>query len=121
MQKKILVIEDNELNLMLFGDLLEDEGYSVVKCPEGDKAYGVAKECQPDLILMDINLPGMSGYEIVKLVKADDSIRQTPVLAVTASVAPSDIEKMKEHGCDGYIAKPISVMTFLQTVSSFVG
>lgn len=118
--RTILIVEDNDLNLKLFRDLLEANGFRTLQAKEGMEGLRLTQEHRPDLILMDIQLPEISGLEITRMIKADPELRHIPVLAVTAFAMKGDEEKIREGGCDGYIAKPISVMTFLQTVQSFL-
>jgi two-component system, cell cycle response regulator DivK len=120
MQKTVLVVEDNELNMKLFNDLLEAHGYKVVQTRDGLSALDMARKHQPDLILMDIQLPEVSGIEVTKWLKEDDELRRIPVIAVTAFAMKGDEQKIREGGCEAYISKPISVMSFLQTVDSFL-
>ncbi len=117
---RILVVEDNELNMKLFHDLLEAQGYSVLQTRDGLDALRIAREQRPDLILMDIQLPEVSGLEVTKWLKEDDELRRIPVIAVTAFAMKGDEEKIREGGCEAYIAKPISVNSFLETIRSFL-
>ena len=121
MSKTILIVEDNELNMKLFNDLLQAHGYDTVQTMDGRDAIKLAREHNPDLILMDIQLPEMSGLEVTKMMKADDDLESIPVIAVTAFAMKGDEEKIREGGCEGYIAKPISVPIFLETVNKFLG
>ncbi|NQV48598.1 MAG: response regulator [Rhodospirillaceae bacterium] len=120
MPKTILIVEDNELNMKLFNDLLQAHGYDTVQTMDGRKAMDLAREHHPDLILMDIQLPEISGLDVTKMLKADDELKGIPVIAVTAFAMKGDEEKIREGGCEGYIAKPISVPDFLQTISAFL-
>ncbi len=120
MAKKILIVEDNDLNMKLFNDLLQAHGYETVQTVDGRDALKLAREHTPDLILMDIQLPEISGLEVTKMLKADDDLRSIPVIAVTAFAMKGDEEKIREGGCEGYIAKPISVPYFLDTVKKFL-
>jgi two-component system, cell cycle response regulator DivK len=120
MPKTILIVEDNELNMKLFNDLLEAHGYNTLQVRDGRAVIELTRKNQPDLILMDIQLPEISGLEITKMLKADDDLRDIPVIAVTAFAMKGDEQKIRDGGCDGYIAKPISVASFLQTVSKFL-
>ena len=115
-KKKILIVEDNELNMKLFHDLLEVHGYETIQTKDGREALGLAREHRPDLILMDIQLPEVSGLEVTKWIKDDEDLRSIPVIAVTAFAMKGDEEKIRNGGCEAYIAKPISVSTFLQTI-----
>jgi two-component system cell cycle response regulator DivK len=116
----VLVVEDNELNMKLFHDLLEAQGYEVLQTRDGMEALKMARQYRPDLILMDIQLPEVSGIEVTKWLKEDDDLRSIPVVAVTAFAMKGDEEKIREGGCEAYIAKPISVAHFLKTVERFL-
>jgi two-component system cell cycle response regulator DivK len=120
MSKTILIVEDNELNMKLFNDLLQAHGYNTLQVKDGRAVVEITRQHRPDLILMDIQLPEISGLEITKMLKADDDLRAIPVVAVTAFAMKGDEQKIRNGGCDGYIAKPISVASFLQTVSRFL-
>jgi two-component system cell cycle response regulator DivK len=121
MTKTVLIVEDNELNMKLFHDLLDAHGYKTLQTRDGLKALDIAREHLPDLILMDIQLPEVSGLEVTKWLKEDDRLRSIPVIAVTAFAMKGDEEKIREGGCEAYISKPISVGTFLDTVQQFLG
>jgi two-component system cell cycle response regulator DivK len=114
--RKVLIVEDNELNMKLFHDLLEAHGYATVQTKNGMEAVGLAREHRPDLILLDIQLPEISGLEVTKQLKQDDDLKSIPVIAVTAFAMKGDEEKIREGGCEAYIAKPISVTTFMETI-----
>lgn len=120
MPKTILIVEDNELNMKLFHDLLDAHGYQTLQTKDGLKALDIAREHHPDLILMDIQLPEVSGLEVTKWLKEDDELREIPVIAVTAFAMKGDEEKIREGGCEAYISKPISVTDFLDTVKDFL-
>ena len=116
MRKKVLIVEDNELNMKLFHDLLEAQGYETLETREGLAALTLAREHKPDLILMDIHLPGMSGLEALKLLRADAATAAMPVIAVTASVMQQDRKQITEAGFDAYVGKPINIREFLDAV-----
>jgi two-component system cell cycle response regulator DivK len=118
--KTVMVVEDNDLNMKLFHDLLEAHGYNILQTKDGMEALKLAREHRPDLILMDIQLPEVSGLEVTKWIKEDDALKSIPVVAVTAFAMKGDEEKIREGGCEAYIAKPISVTSFLQTVAHFL-
>ena len=118
--KTVLIVEDNELNMKLFNDLLEAHGYRVLQTREGLSALDIAREHKPDLILMDIQLPEVSGIEVTKWLKEDDDLRAIPVIAVTAFAMKGDEEKIREGGCEAYISKPISVTGFLEQIDHFL-
>ena len=109
--KSVLVVEDNELNMKLFSDLLEAHGYRVIQTREGLSALELARKHKPDLILMDIQLPEVSGIEVTKWLKEADDLRHIPVIAVTAFAMKGDEDKIREGGCEAYISKPISVLS----------
>ncbi len=106
--------------MKLFHDLLEAHGYDTLQTKDGLEALRLAREYHPDLILMDIQLPEVSGLEVTKWIKEDDDLKAIPVIAVTAFAMKGDEEKIREGGCEDYIAKPISVANFLQTVGRFL-
>jgi two-component system, cell cycle response regulator DivK len=118
--KRVLIVEDNDLNMKLFHDLLEAHGYDILTTKDGMEALRLARQHRPDLILMDIQLPEVSGLEVTKWIKEDDDLRAIPIIAVTAFAMKGDEEKIREGGCEAYIAKPISVVNFLQTVERFL-
>ncbi|MGH7029525.1 MAG: response regulator [Stellaceae bacterium] len=117
---KILIVEDNDLNMKLFNDLLAAHGYETLRTRNGVEALALARQHRPDLILMDIQLPEVSGLEVTRWIKEDESLRMIPVIAVTAFAMKGDKEKMCDGGCEDYIAKPISVTGFLQTIERFL-
>lgn len=119
--KKILIVEDNELNMKLFHDLLDAHGYLTIQTRNGLDALSLAREHHPDLILMDIQLPEVSGLEVTKWLKDDEQLNSIPIVAVTAFAMKGDEERIRSGGCEAYISKPISVMSFLDTVRQFAG
>ena len=120
MSKTVLIVEDNELNMKLFHDLLDAHGYATIQTKDGMEALTLAREHMPDLILMDIQLPEVSGLEVTKWIKEDATLRSIPAIAVTAFAMKGDEERIREGGCEAYIAKPISVQKFLETVRRFL-
>ncbi len=120
MTKRVLIVEDNELNMKLFHDLLDAHGYDTLQTSDGMEALSMAREHRPDLILMDIQLPEVSGLEVTKWIKEDDALKDIPIVAVTAFAMKGDEEKIREGGCEAYIAKPISVGKFIETVKRFL-
>ena len=121
MPKKVLIVEDNELNMKLFHDLLEAQGYETLETREGLSALAIARQSKPDLILMDIQLPQVSGLEVTRWIKDDPELRAIPVVAVTAFAMKGDEERIREGGCEAYLSKPISVGKFIETVRRFIG
>jgi len=121
MAKTVLIVEDNELNMKLFRDLLEAHGYATLGTRNGTQALALAREHRPDLILMDIQLPEVSGLEVTKRLKDDQGLRHIPVVAVTAFAMKGDEERILAGGCEAYLSKPISVGKFIETVRRFLG
>lgn len=121
MAKTVLIVEDNELNMKLFRDLLEAHGYATLQTRNGIEALSLARAHRPDLILMDIQLPEVSGLDVTKWLKEDETLRSIPVIAVTAFAMKGDEERIREGGCEAYISKPITVSMFLSTVRQFIG
>ena len=121
MSKTVLIVEDNELNMKLFHDLLEAHGYGTLQTRTGIEALELARKYRPDLILMDIQLPEVSGLEVTKWLKEDEELSHIPVVAVTAFAMKGDEERIREGGCEAYISKPISVVSFLDTVRRHLG
>jgi two-component system, cell cycle response regulator DivK len=121
MAKKVLIVEDNELNMKLFHDLLEANGYDIVETRSGIDVMNLARNHRPDLILMDIQLPEVSGLEVTRWLKDDDELKSIPVVAITAFAMKGDEERIRQGGCEAYLSKPISVAKFLETVRGFLG
>lgn len=120
MAKKILIVEDNDLNLKLFRDLLGANGYLTHETKEGIEAVSMTRAIMPDLIIMDIQLPEISGLDISKKIKADAAIRHIPILAVTAFAMKDDEQKILAAGCEAYLSKPIAIDSFLAAVRRFL-
>ncbi len=120
MASTILIVEDNELNMKLFHDLLEAHGYKTLQTRNGIDAIALARKHRPDLIVMDIQLPEVSGLDVTKWLKEDDSLRHIPIVAVTAFAMKGDEERIREGGCEAYVSKPISVSRFLETIRQFI-
>ncbi|MCX5580199.1 response regulator [Kaistia terrae] len=121
MAKTVLVVEDNELNMKLFHDLLEAHGYNIIQTRNGLEALDLARTHRPDLILMDIQLPEVSGLEVTKWIKEDDELRAIPIIAVTAFAMKGDEERIRQGGCEAYLSKPISIGKFIETVKTYLG
>lgn len=119
-EKTVLIVEDNELNMKLFHDLLEAHGIKTVETRDGTQVVDLARQSKPDLILMDIQLPEVSGLEVTKWLKSDNELRHIPVIAVTAFAMKGDEQKIREGGCEDYISKPISVSKFLEVIESYL-
>lgn len=121
MAKTILIVEDNDLNMRLFCDLLEAHDYQTVTTRDGREVLELARTHKPDLIVMDIQLPEVSGLEVTRWLKQDDALKAIPVLAVTAFAMKGDEQRIRDGGCEGYLAKPISVHKFIETIRELVG
>lgn len=121
MAKKVMIVEDNELNMKLFHDLLDAYGYATLQTRHGMEALQLARQHRPDLIVMDIQLPEVSGLEVTKWLKDDEELRHIPVVAVTAFAMKGDEERIRAGGCEAYISKPISVTGFIETIRQFIG
>ena len=116
----ILIIEDNEKNLKLVRDVLQVKGYETIEAGTAEDGIVLARSRKPDLVLMDIQLPGMNGIDALKLLRADAATSRIPVIAVTASVMQQDRNLITEAGFDGYIGKPINLKEFIDTVRAMV-
>jgi two-component system, cell cycle response regulator DivK len=117
---RVLVVEDNASNMTLATFLLKSNGHTVLSATDAEEGLAMARAERPDLILMDIQLPGMDGLEATALLKRDASTRTVPVIALTALAMKGDEERIRRAGCDGYIAKPMRYKEFLETVSRFL-
>lgn len=120
MTKTVLIVEDNELNMKLFHDLLEAHGIETVETNNGNTVLDLAREHKPDLVLMDIQLPEVSGLDVTKWLKADEELKSIPVIAVTAFAMKGDEQKIRDGGCEDYISKPISVTHFMEVIGKYL-
>lgn len=120
-KKKILIVEDNELNRRLLVDILDLKGHEIFEAARGLDAIGVAQQARPDLILLDIQLPDISGYDVARRLKADEATRLIPIIAVTAFAMRGDEERALQSGCDAYVSKPINVPNFLVMIERWLG
>ena len=120
MGQKILIVEDNELNLKLFCDLLRAHGFEVEPVRDGREALERAREFEPELVVMDIQMPHISGLELIEQMKQEEALAPVPVLAVTAYAAKGDEERIRDAGAEGYVSKPISVMKFVEAVRALL-
>jgi two-component system cell cycle response regulator DivK len=118
--QKILVVEDNELNLRLFCDLLRAHGYEAEPVRDGREAIERARAFVPDLVVMDIQMPHISGLELIERMKGDEELRRPPIMAVTAYAAKGDEERIRDAGAEGYVSKPISVVRFVEAVRALL-
>jgi len=117
---KVLIVEDNLLNMKLFNDVLVAHGYATLQARDGPGALALARRHRPSLILMDIQLPEVSGLQVTKWLKEDKDLQMIPVVAITAFAMKGDEQKIRDGGCEGYIAKPISIESLLRTVERFL-
>lgn len=120
-KKTVLIVEDNFLNLKLMRDLLESSGVATLQAEDGTRALEIALAHQPDIVLMDIQLPGMSGLIVTRQFKTDADLKNIPIIAVTALASREDKEEALEAGCDAYISKPFAAEQFLDLVKKFLG
>ncbi len=120
MGQKIMIVEDNELNLRLFCDLLRAHGFEVEPVRDGREALDRAREFEPELVVMDIQMPHISGLELIEQMKQEEALAPVPVLAVTAYAAKGDEERIRDAGAEGYVSKPISVMKFVEAVRALL-
>jgi two-component system, cell cycle response regulator DivK len=120
MTKRILLVEDTEDNRQIVRDLMESAGYDLIEAEDGAAGVAMAVEHRPDLILMDIQLPGMDGYEACRQIKAHPDLRHIPIIAVTSYALSGDEEKGLASGCDGYVAKPFSPRELLAKMNVFL-
>ena len=121
MPKTVLIVEDNELNMKLFNDLLEGHGYATIQTRNGVEAVELARQHRPDLILMDIQLPEVSGLQVTQWIKDDEELSTIPIIAVTAFAMKGDEERIRQGGCEAYLSKPIQVVKFLETIRNYIG
>ena len=117
---KILIVEDNALNIKLFCDLLAAHGHNPEAVTDSREAIGAAREFRPDLVITDIQLPHVSGLDLIRMIRKDDELADVPIMAVTAYSAQGDEERIRAAGAQAYVAKPISVMKFAQTVEDLL-
>jgi two-component system cell cycle response regulator DivK len=120
MAKRILVVEDNDLNRKLFCDVLKSQGFDVEPVADGHEALERARSFAPDLIIMDIQLPNISGLDLIEAAKEDVTLRGIPVLAVTAYAGKGDEERIRQAGAEGYLAKPVSIGPFMAAVRALI-
>ena len=119
--KTILIVEDNEDNLVVYRTILEHVGYEVIEARDGEEGISRANEEHPDLILMDISIPKIDGWEATRRLKSEEATREIPIIALTAHALEEDREKALRVGCDGYLAKPVEPRRVVQEVERFVG
>jgi CheY-like chemotaxis protein len=118
--KTILVVEDNELNMKLVRSLLMIGNYEIIEAPDAETGMHLMKKHQPDLVLMDVQLPGINGLRATRIIKKDPAIKDIPVVALTSYAMQGDEEKAAEAGCTGYITKPIDTKAFLEIINQYI-
>lgn len=120
-QKTVLLVEDNEDNLVVYRTILEHVGFRVIEARDGEEGVNRARQYHPDLILMDISIPKIDGWEATQRLKSDESTKEIPIIALTAHALEEDRQKALQAGCDGYLAKPVEPRRVVQEVERFVG
>lgn len=120
-KKTVLLVEDNEDNLVVYRTILEHVGYRVIEARDGEEGVAAARRHRPDIVLMDISIPKIDGWEATQRLKADEDTRAIPIIALTAHALEEDRQKAKDAGCDGYLAKPVEPRRVVQEVEKFVG
>jgi two-component system cell cycle response regulator DivK len=120
-KKVILLVEDHEDNRIVYSTILEHFGYRVLLAGDGEEGVRIARESRPDLVLMDVSIPVMDGWDATRQLKGDPATAAIPVIALTAHAMPSDRERAAEAGCDGYLAKPVEPRRVLEEVQRFLG
>ena len=120
MKNLILIVEDNATNLKLFQDVLQVHGYATLCAEDGISAISLVRQARPDMVLMDVQLPDISGLEVTRWIRADDELRAIPIVVVTAFAMHGDERKIRRAGCDAYLAKPISIKSFMATVEGLL-
>lgn len=120
-KKTVLLVEDNEDNLVVYRTILEHVGYEVIEARDGEEGVSRARSLRPDIILMDISIPKMDGWEATERLKGDDQTSAIPIIALTAHALEEDRAKAMRAGCDGYLAKPVEPRRVVQEVEKFIG
>ena len=120
-RKKVLCIEDNSVNMLLVSRIVEAEGHELIQAEDGPKAISLLEETVPDIILLDINLPGMNGLDLAKRFKADEKLATVPLIATTAQVLVGDQERCLEAGCDDYLPKPLDIRRLREVLREHLG
>jgi len=120
MSKRILVVEDQDDNRRILRDLLTASGYELIEAVDGEQGLAAAQQEHPDLILMDIQLPGIDGYEVTRRIKANEALRSIPIIAVTSYALSGDDQKAFEAGCDAYVTKPFSPRQLLAKIKEYL-
>jgi two-component system cell cycle response regulator DivK len=120
MNKTVLCIEDNKINMLLVSRVVEAEGYELLRAEDGPKALSMLEESQPDIILLDINIPGIHGLDLARMIREDDRLAAIPIIATTANVLVGDKERCLEAGCDEYLPKPLDIRRLRQVMQEYM-
>lgn len=121
MSKTVLAIEDNKVNMLLVSRVVEAEGYELLRAADGPEALELLKETRPDLILLDVNIPGINGLDLARMIKDDENLSSIPVVATTANVLVGDKERCLEAGCDEYLPKPLDIRRLREVMYEYLG
>ena len=119
-RRSVLIVEDNPLNMKLFSAMIASQGYDVLQAIDGHQGLAMAQQHHPHLVIMDVQLPGMSGLEVAQSLKADDNTRDIQIIATTAYMLSDDESKMRDSGCDAYMAKPIAITEFRELIEALM-
>lgn len=120
MAKKVLCIEDNKTNMLLVSRIVEADGYDLIRAEDGPSALAVLEKSVPDIILLDVNIPGIHGLDLARMIKEDERLAQVPLIATTANVLVGDKERCLEAGCDEYLPKPLDIRQLRQVMRDYV-
>lgn len=120
MTRMVLCIEDNKINMLLVSRIVEAEGYELLRAEDGPKALAVLEEAQPDIILLDINIPGINGLDLARMIREDERLSAIPIIATTANVLVGDKERCLEAGCDEYLPKPLDIRRLRQVMQQYM-
>lgn len=120
MTRMVLCIEDNKINMLLVSRVVEAEGYELLRAEDGPKALAVLEEAQPDIILLDINIPGINGLDLARIIREDERLSAIPIIATTANVLVGDKERCLEAGCDEYLPKPLDIRRLRQVMQQYM-
>jgi two-component system, cell cycle response regulator DivK len=121
MAKKVLCIEDNSTNMILISRIVEAEGHDLIRAEDGPRALDILSDLTPDIILLDVNIPGISGLDLARKIRENDRLTEVPMIAVTANVLVGDREKCLEAGCNDYLPKPLDIRKLRQLMRTYLG
>lgn len=120
MNKTVLCIEDNKINMLLVSRVVEAEGYELLRAEDGPRALAMLEEAEPDIILLDINIPGIHGLDLARMIREDERLASIPIIATTANVLVGDKERCLEAGCDEYLPKPLDIRRLRQVMQAYM-